>query len=225
MIETEYLGDGRWWENHFNIKNERHNEHGPAFIMYNADGSIHHEEYYLHGCAIRLDGPQYIQYSDGKVIYKSFRIFNEQQFTEEKYWEFIKSLESKENIEEYLFGEISFTHEGLDGSKTITHYNHGHIHKIDGPAIITYDKNGIITDEYYYLFGFIQLGHEEGQGKEVFEKMLRSVPREFLYNAVRTEGDCPHCRDIALKRNLEERTLVLNDYVDVKPRKRPRKQK
>lgn len=72
-------------------------EDGPAVVMYDADGKVRYETYYLEDKCHRVDGPAFIAYHmNGNIESEQYWLEN-RQYTKEEYY---KIMEEVKNMEE-----------------------------------------------------------------------------------------------------------------------------
>jgi hypothetical protein len=68
-----YFYENKLWQTYYYVKNQLHNEHGPAYIQYHEDGKILMQQYFIHHKIHKENGPAHIHYArNGKVIEKQY---------------------------------------------------------------------------------------------------------------------------------------------------------
>lgn len=184
VIEFDFEIDGdRLWESHYNEKNQLHRNKYPAYIAY-TNNVPDYARYYLRGRSLRLDGPQSISYEHGTETYIVFG----DQLSKEQYWEIINS--HKENLEEYLFGDIIIKYKLPSKYISENHYSNGRLHSLTGEAEILYNVVGHIERTGFYLFDI------HIPTKEEYDEIISTVPLELMKDFVNEKYDCPHCLKI-----------------------------
>lgn len=140
----------------YEINGKLHRENGAAYISFKKNGKISIIKYAQNGLTHSINGPTYIRYHEnGKV--------------NEKLYVTKGSYVSKDNSPSWIIYRINWQ---IQEERYIRGMN---FHRINGPAIIRYNKHGkIISKEYYingkiydelsYLLKINNINYEDGEG-------------------------------------------------------------
>ena len=117
----------------------RHNTEGPASCTWRLNGQIDTEEWYIDNKLHREDGPAIkTWYDDGPLYYESY---------------YIHGLRHREND---LPAFYEYYPSGLERRKFWC--TNGMKHRVNGPAWLMWDENGMLIEEKWYLNG-VEIEH------------------------------------------------------------------
>jgi len=178
------------------IKNHKfHNEGGPAYVTYHQDGTLCSAEYYINDICHRVGGPAIVKYVNGNLIMQAYYLNGVLHNTDGP--ALIKN--SSHNLPETIQYSVNGKHHREDGPALVhytarftnangvvnqlrseCYYKHGILHRVDGPAEISYHYSGGGRElESYYQEG--KLHRVNGPAVIYYNRITKLAEKEMFH--------------------------------------------